>query len=141
MQKLTQGQGLDQRPEAKAAHMNILIVEPNNDLGHLWQSHLERLGARVLLLDKITEAQERLNEQQFDVVVLDLLQAQDGCFELADVIAYRWPLTRIIFVTGSTFFSDGSIFGYVPNACAMVPRSGPPEDLAAVVEHYATHPA
>ena len=131
------GLDLGQRPEANAEVMKILIVEENGDLGDLWQGHLKRLGAEVVLLDTVDDAMERVNERQFDAVVLDLAQAQEGCFELADVIAYRWPETRIIFVTGSTFFSDGSIFGYVPNACALVPRSGPPEDLAAVVEHYA----
>lgn len=141
MRGVNKGQGLGLQPEAEATNMNILIVERNNDLGAIWKSHLDRLGASVWLYDTIEAAQEKINDQRFDVVVLDLLQAQDGCFELADIIAYRWPETRIIFVTGSTFFSDGSIFGYVSNACAMVPRSGPPEDLAAVVEHYATHPA
>ncbi|EPX77261.1 hypothetical protein thalar_02983 [Litoreibacter arenae DSM 19593] len=43
----------------------------------------------------------------------------------------------MVFVTSSSFFSDGSIFRYMPNACAMVPSSTLPADLAAVVEYHA----
>lgn len=118
--------------------MHVLIVEENRDLGALWKGHLERLGAQVDLLHSVPAALEMVHDRRFNAVVLDLTEAQTGSFELADVIAYRWPDTRIVFVTGSTFFSDGSIFGYVGNAAAMVPREGPPEDLAAVVEHHAS---
>jgi hypothetical protein len=39
-------------------------------------------------------------------------------------------------VTNTSFFSDGSIFAFASNACAFVRRGTPPEDLAAMVEHY-----
>jgi hypothetical protein len=42
----------------------------------------------------------------------------------------------VIFVTDTTFFSDGSIFAITPNARALVRTSAPPEDIAAMVEHY-----
>ena len=117
--------------------MRVLIVEQNRDLAALWKGHLDRLGAEVDMLHSVNAAEEAVNSTNYNAVVLDLAEAQAGCFELADVIAYRWPDTRIVFVTGSTFFSDGSLFGYVSNAAAMVPREAPPEDLAAVVEHHA----
>ncbi|MEJ1993141.1 MAG: hypothetical protein P8X50_16030, partial [Maritimibacter sp.] len=47
------------------------------------------------------------------------------------------PDTRVIFVTSSTFFSDGSIFAMSPNACAFLSAHTPPEDLAAVIEYHA----
>jgi len=40
-------------------------------------------------------------------------------------------------VTNTSFFSDGSIFQVSNNACAYVQSETPPEDLAAMVEHYA----
>jgi hypothetical protein len=39
-------------------------------------------------------------------------------------------------VTNSTFFSDGSLFNHIPNACAYVKMHTPPEDIAAIVDHY-----
>lgn len=118
--------------------MNILIVEDTKDLGRLWQRHLERLGAEVSLTTTQVDAVAFLHDRYFDVIVLDVMLSEGACLAIADFASYRWPSARVVFVTGSTFFSDGSIFSYVGNACAMVPRGGRPEDLAAVVEHYAT---
>ena len=56
---------------------------------------------------------------------------------MSDFASYRHPRTRVIFVTNTTFFSDGSIFAHSPNACAYVQSETPPEDLAAMVDYYA----
>ena len=55
---------------------------------------------------------------------------------VADYAAYRHPDARLIFVTATSFFSDGSIFAMSPNVCAFLPARTPPEDLAAVVEFH-----
>jgi len=60
---------------------------------------------------------------------------------VADYASYRQPEIKVIFVTSDSFFSDGSIFSYMANACAMVPTRTPPEDLAALVEHHGRSPA
>jgi hypothetical protein len=60
-----------------------------------------------------------------------------SAFAVADFASYRRPDARVVFVTNTTFFSDGSIFQHIPNACAFVPTETPPEDLVAIVEHYA----
>jgi len=57
---------------------------------------------------------------------------------VADYANYRQPDARVIFVTNTSFFSDGSIFAHSANARAFVPSGTPPEDLAAMVEHYGT---
>ena len=44
---------------------------------------------------------------------------------------------RFFFVTNTTFFSDGSIFAHAQNARAFLQSNTPPEDLAAMVVHYA----
>ena len=118
--------------------MKILIVEDSQDLGTVWKRHLERSGAEVSLVQGQAHATHLLQDCFFDVIVLDLMLTEGSCLAIADFVSYRWPQTRVVFVTGSTFFSDGSLFSYVGNACALVPRNGPPEDLAAVVQHYAT---
>jgi hypothetical protein len=50
--------------------------------------------------------------------------------------SYRQPGAKVIFVTDTTFFSDGSIFRHIPNACAFIRAETPPDDLVAIVEHY-----
>ncbi|MEZ5777655.1 MAG: hypothetical protein R3E44_04760 [Paracoccaceae bacterium] len=116
--------------------MRVLIVETNPDLGWLWKRHLERLSATVILAHGQEEAVAYLEREAVDVIVLDLVLAEGSAIAVADYAAYRRPAAKIVFVTNTSFFSDGSIFQHSPNACAFLPSATPPEDLAAVVEHY-----
>lgn len=117
--------------------MNVLIVESNPDLGRLWQRHLERQGADVVLAHSQEGAILALYGHDFDILVLDLVLDQGSALAVADFASYRRPEARVIFVTNTSFFSDGSIFAHSANACAYVQSETPPEDLAAMVEHYA----
>lgn len=120
--------------------MHILIVEGNPALGRLWQRHLMRCGADVHLVAAQDEAVSCLERSAFDVIVLNLVLDSGSAFAVADYAAYRRPQSKVVFVSNSTFFSDGSIFQHIPNACAFLTTTTPPDDLAAVVEHYATAP-
>lgn len=116
--------------------MNVLIVESRPELGVLWQRHLERQGAVVSLVHGQNEAVEYLSEHAADIIVMDLVLGEGSALAVADFASYRHPNARVIFVTDTSFFSDGSIFNHSSNACAFVPAGTPPEDLAAMVEHY-----
>jgi DNA-binding NtrC family response regulator len=118
--------------------MNVLIVESQSELGLLWQRHLERLGAEVSLASSQEGAIAKLYSEDFDIIVLDLVLRQGSALAVADFASYRRPGAQVIFVTNTSFFSDGSIFAHSPNACAYVQSNTPPEDLAAMVEHYAS---
>ncbi|MDR9486310.1 MAG: hypothetical protein RI566_14180 [Sediminimonas sp.] len=116
--------------------MRVLIVEPEPELGCLWQRHLERQGAIVTLVPDQDSAIEVLRADDISVIILDLLVAQGSALTVADYANYRRPDARVIFVTNTTFFSDGSIFQHCGNACAFLRTGTPPEDLAAMVEHF-----
>lgn len=116
--------------------MNVLIVEANPDLGTLWMKHLVRLGLETVVVDSEDAALKSLRASRPDVIVVDLDLPGPGAIGVADYAAYRHPEARVIFVTASSFFSDGSIFALAPNAAAFLPARTPPEDLAAVVEFH-----
>ncbi|MEM8654538.1 MAG: response regulator [Pseudomonadota bacterium] len=116
--------------------MDVLIVESRRELGVLWQRHLQRQGADVSLVRGQNEAVEHLAEHSADIIVMDLVLDDGSALAVADFASYRHPNARVIFVTDTSFFSDGSIFNHSSNACAFVPAGTPPEDLAAMVEHY-----
>ncbi len=65
-----------------------------------------------------------------------MVLACGSALAVADLAGYRYPDIRIVFVTSSSFFSDGSIFNLNPNARAFMQADNPPEDLTAVIEHY-----
>ncbi len=117
--------------------MRVLIVESKPELGLLWQRHLERQGAEVDIVHNQQDAILALYRTDFDIIVLDLVLNDGSALAVADFASYRRPEARVIFVTNTSFFSDGSIFAHSPNACAYVQSETPPEDLAAMVEHYA----
>ena len=116
--------------------MVVLIVASNAELTRIWARHLERLGNEVLVVHNQTDAADFLRTNAVDVIVLDLTLKDGSAIAIADYASYRWPNARVVFVTNSTFFSDGSIFNHIPNAAAMVPERTPPSDLAAIVEYH-----
>ena len=117
--------------------MYVLIVESNPELGRVWRRHLQRQGAHVTIAESQEAAILALYGTAFDIIVLDLVLESGSALAVADFASYRRPNARVIFVTNTTFFSDGSIFAHSPNACAYVQSATPPEDLAAMVQHYA----
>ncbi|MBE0412659.1 response regulator [Yoonia sp.] len=116
--------------------MRVLIVQSKQNLGGLWMRHLERLGAHVIHALTGAEALVCLEKMAFDVIVLDIVLSQGSAIAVADMAEFRQPQANIIFVTDTTFFSDGSIFQHCSNARAFLKSATPPNDLAAIVQHY-----
>ena len=116
--------------------MHILIVQESEPLATLWGDHLRRQGCEVTWVDTEEAAIRILRASEVQVIVLDLVLSQGSAFSVADFASYRQPDAKVVFVTNTTFFSDGSIFQHAPNACAFLQSHTPVEDLGAVVQHY-----
>ena len=119
--------------------MHVLIVEPSRELGRLWSGHLERMGATVTLVHDQDAAIDVLRREEVQVIVLNLLPEEGSAFAIADYASVSRPDAKVVFVTSTTFFSDGSIFRHVPNARGFLGASTPPEDLAAMVDYWGGH--
>lgn len=117
--------------------MNILIAERNPDQGHLWARHLERQGGRVTMAHDRDQAILSLADASPDVIIIALSLGEAEALSVSDYAAYRHPGAKVIFVTGSSFFTDGSIFELAGNACACLPEHTAPDDLAALVSYHA----
>lgn len=120
--------------------MRVLIIESDPNLGLLWSRHIERLGAQVELARSQMAAMDAIRDRAHDVLVLDLALTIGSAFAVADFASYFRPSCKVIFVTSTSFFSDGSIFAFMANACALIPLATRPEDMAALVEHHARIP-
>lgn len=120
--------------------MNCLIVESNPALGQLWQRHLERLEVNVTVASTGERALSLIQAYPFDVIVLDLVLSEGSALAVADLAQFRQPDANVVFVTDTTFFSDGSIFQHSANARAFIESATPPDDLAAIVHHYGFTP-
>ena len=116
--------------------MRVLITQSSLILGQLWKRHLERLQAKVILVQTGEEALLAIDEEELDVIVLDLVLREGSALTVADFAQFRQPAANVVFVTDTTFFSDGSIFRHCTNARAFMQTTTPPGDLAAIVHHY-----
>lgn len=115
----------------------VLIVESKADLAETWSGRLRPLGVSVRWAPEADLAIRALEQETFHVIVIDLMLSAGGALSVADYARFRDTGTNLIFVTDTTVFSDGSLFGLVPNVRAFVESHTPPDDLAAMVQHYA----
>lgn len=116
--------------------MSVLIVESDRKLAALWAGHLRRCGLQVCVVRDVDDAFRAVSSQEIEVLVVDLDLHNGDALTIADFASYRRPEARVIFVTASSFFSDGSIFQIIPNAAGYLASGARPEDLAAIVEHH-----
>ncbi len=117
--------------------MKVLILEGQAALASVWAACLRRLGAEVTVVDSQQDAIAFLQRGFVDILIVNLALAKGSALAVADFVSYRHPDTKIIPVTSSSFFADGSVFQHIPNACTSLGSGTPPEDLAAIVQHYA----
>ncbi len=116
--------------------MRTLIVQSNYALGQVWSRHLVRLGADVKHVTTGCDALAVIQDEHFDVIVLDLFLSEGSALTVSDFANYSSPNSNVVFVTNTTFFSDGSIFAHSSNARAFVDTTTPVNDLAEIVMHY-----
>lgn len=114
----------------------ILILAENPNLANVWARHLERQKHAVIVTSEETEAIETIRDNDISVIVLDLMLQSGSAFSVADYVSYRSPSTKIVFVTKTRFFSDGSLFKHVPNTAAIIQENAPPSDLAEIVAYH-----
>ena len=108
----------------------------NKDVGAIWGRHIARNGAEVIVADNQAEAISVLQDRRVDIIVVDVVLTDGSAIAIADFASYRQPKTKVVFVSNSNFFSDGSIFQLIPNACAVMPSDVAPDDLEAIVVHH-----
>ncbi|MEP5729050.1 MAG: response regulator [Sulfitobacter sp.] len=116
--------------------MNVLIVESRPELSSVWKNHLERQQMNVICAATQDAAITHIADHPVDIIIMDLILKEGSALAISDYANFRQPNARVIFVTNTSFFSDGSIFSHCSNASALVPAATTPEDLAAMVEHY-----
>lgn len=116
--------------------MMILIVASNAELAAIWGQHLERHGHEVHVVPSQDEAVDFLCDHAPEVLVLDVMLNDGSVIATADFASYRRPETRIVFVTRSSFFADGSLFRHIPNTAAIIPEKTQPADLAEIVNYH-----
>lgn len=78
----------------------VLIVDDEPLVGKRLKPALEKEGFRVEIFTDPQEAEARITEKEFDIVVTDIrMEGLDG-LDLLDRIRRKSPLTKVIMITG-----------------------------------------
>jgi DNA-binding response OmpR family regulator len=116
--------------------MQVLIVESDPVLADRWFDELSAAGCDVHVASSAQQAIRVMDACTVAVIVLDLELTAGGALSVPIYAGYRLPDARVIVVTGSTVFNDGSIFDLCANACAYLNSASRPGDLAALVDYH-----
>lgn len=81
--------------------MNILIIEDQSPEAYLLASLCEGNSRRVEMAATIPEAWERLSDEEFDIVFLDLTLPRSNAFETLDEVPAIKRKSRCVIVTGN----------------------------------------
>lgn len=121
--------------------MDILIVESDRRLATDLAPLLERKGAIIAQAASQNEAASFLVSFSFNVIIIDIQFDNCKALGIAELADFRQPDAKVIFVSDSSIFSDGSLYHQFSNVCGYLPRGTPPKDIASLVEYYARRPA
>ena len=84
-----------------AGMVRALVVDDDNMSLRLAEQIVRGLIEDVSVAADGAEAQEKVRQQPFDVVVTDLVMPRVSGWELAQWLQQSYPSTEIIFITGS----------------------------------------
>lgn len=79
--------------------ISVLIVEDDQDLGNLLKQYLELNQFRADRVFNGEEARAALKQQQYDILVLDVMMPKEDGFTLAKQIKQQYPEQAFLFVT------------------------------------------
>lgn len=79
---------------------NILIIDDESDLREIMRTFLEDEGHLVLEAENGLTGAERLNEQNVDLVVTDVVMPKQGGVEMMMSLYQQFPELKWMFISG-----------------------------------------
>lgn len=86
--------------------INVLIVEDDLDLGNLLRQYLELNKFRVHRVFNGVEAREELKQNNYDILILDVMMPKEDGFTLATKLQNSYPDLPFLFVTARKMKED-----------------------------------
>ena len=85
---------------------NLLVIDDEGDIRHLYAAELEDEGHTVVTCGSSQEAMEQLRHQAFDLVVLDIQLNQESGLELLQKITSEQENIPVILCTAYSCYKD-----------------------------------
>ena len=80
---------------AKPTH--LLVIEDDPNLGYLLREYLQMNDFKVTLVTTVASALEKVQEDYFDLAVLDVMLPDGNGFDLAKAIVYSTNYDQFVF--------------------------------------------
>lgn len=113
--------------------MKILIVEDDPNLCILWQDVFEQAGHTHLAAQSASQARTALEQDGFDLVLLDYYLADGDAGDLTGALGE----TPTLVVTGAAQNANGALFSLSDAIAGVLYKPVDIEDLIEVSEHLA----
>ncbi len=113
-------------------HAKLMFVDDEDELISALVERLELRGIDAAGVTSGDEALERLREENFDVVVIDVKMPGIGGLEVLRTISRRYPDVKVILMTGHGSTEDSEI-GRRLGAVAYLQKPVDLDDLLATV--------
>ena len=120
--------------------MKVLIVESDVVRAEHWAGLLRDQKWGVAHAASAQDAIDLLDKDTFRIIVLNLDLACGQALSVPVYAGYRQPAARVVVVTATGMFNDGSIFQVCSNACGFLSVQADPADLVALVDHHGSRP-
>jgi DNA-binding NtrC family response regulator len=85
---------------------HLLVIDDEGDIRHLYAAELEDEGHTVVTCGNSAEATEQLENQVFDLVILDIQLEQENGLELLQQISREQKDTPVILCTAYSSYKD-----------------------------------
>jgi len=116
--------------------INVMIVDDEPIVGKRLKPALSKHGFDVEVFESPTEALQRLNEKEFDIVVTDLrMEEVDGIQVLEHIMSSK-SNTRVVLITGYATV-EVAREALVKGAFDFIAKPFKPKDLKAVINKAA----
>ena len=117
--------------------LRVLVVDDEPIVGKRLVQALSKMGCEVETLDNPRAALHRIEEQEFDVIISDILMGDIDGLQILDRVRQRFPRCKVILITGYAMMAMARS-AMERGAFDFIAKPFKPDDLRSVVTRAAT---
>jgi DNA-binding NtrC family response regulator len=112
--------------------LKLLLLDDEPIVGKRLKPALTKLGCDVEVFEDSREAQKRIDEQEFDIVVTDIRMDELGGLDILEHVRRKSERTKVIMITGYAMMETARE-AMAKGAFDFIAKPFQPSDLRAVV--------
>ena len=116
--------------------LRVLVVDDEPIVGKRLVQALSKMGCEVEALDDAHAALRRIDEQEFDVIISDILLGEIDGLQILDRVRQRFPRSKVILITGYAMMAMARS-AMERGAFDFIAKPFKPDDLRSVVTRAA----